>query len=264
MPMKRYPAVGRCIYCGATRYRGFSNRPLADEHIVPLSLHGDVELPEASCFRCEQITGKNEQLALQGVYRPLRHKLNYPHRHKNAQPGSFPVFIPNSKGKDEKVLVSLGDYPHGHFFIKLPKPGLLLGVPLDFEYIPDGRKNRWYRILNKKVDPPVTPHKLTTFALPSLDLFSFMRMVAKIAYAYAVAELGYESFNPLLLETIKGSNAHMFHLIGGAETAEPISSPYDISLVKVGINGKEFITGNVRVFATEQGSPTYTVIIGHL
>ena len=261
-PMKKYPPVGRCIYCGTTRYRSLSKRPLADEHIVPLSLYGDVELPEASCFRCEQSTGRNEQLALQGVYRPLRHRLNYPHRHKN-QPTSFPVFVPSPGGKDDKLLISLDDYPHAYFFIGLPKPGLLLGVPLDYDYIPDSTKSRWFRI-QAKPDQPVTSHKLTTFAIPSLDLFSFIKMVAKIAHAYAIAELGYGTFKPLLLDLILSrSNKHMFHLVGGSGTFDPIASPYQISLADVSVENRSLIAVSVRIFATEAASPTYLVIVGY-
>lgn len=155
VPMRRYPAVGRCIYCGADRYSSFSGRQLAEEHIVPLALNGDLELPEASCLRCERITGRNEQLALQGAYRALRHRLKYPHRHKKEQPSSLPVFIPNATGKDSKLLISLDDYPHFHFHIRLPTPGFLLGVPLNYDYIPEQFRARWFRVFANGISEPV-------------------------------------------------------------------------------------------------------------
>ena len=40
---KRYPAVGKCIYCGG----GGRERGLGEEHIIPLSLGGNAILPSA-------------------------------------------------------------------------------------------------------------------------------------------------------------------------------------------------------------------------
>src|SRR3712207_8495388 len=61
-----YPPVGRCIYCDAERYAPDSARGLAEEHIIPYGLNGDLVLPEASCRRCERITGRNDSLMLKG------------------------------------------------------------------------------------------------------------------------------------------------------------------------------------------------------
>ncbi|SRR5271163_282192 len=50
---KKFPATGECIYCGALG----SEVELTDEHIVPYSLGGNVELLQASCKKCARVTG---------------------------------------------------------------------------------------------------------------------------------------------------------------------------------------------------------------
>jgi 5-methylcytosine-specific restriction endonuclease McrA len=44
-----YDPVGKCIYCRSDRLSG----PLTREHIIPESLGGGLELPEASCNRAK-------------------------------------------------------------------------------------------------------------------------------------------------------------------------------------------------------------------
>jgi hypothetical protein len=196
MAIIRFPPVGQCIYCGAKDYSESIKGSLADEHIIPLALGGNLLLPEASCRQCERITGHTEQLALQGLYRPLRQRLNYPHRHRGKQPKELPVFIPQEGKKDRRITVPLTEYPYVHFFMQMAVPGLLMEVPLDTPY---GPEMRWFRLLATS-DSPLTAHSLTTFATPSLDMHSFCRMLAKIGYSLAMATTPKGSFTPLILD----------------------------------------------------------------
>ena len=52
-----YPAVGRCIYCGATE-PPLGARRFTDEHIIPLALGGNLILQEASCTDCAAIINR--------------------------------------------------------------------------------------------------------------------------------------------------------------------------------------------------------------
>src|ERR1700730_18119661 len=88
--MPRYKPVGRCIYCGSLEYSTDSSRPLAEEHIIPLALGGDRILPEASCRKCERITGNFEQMALRGVLRGARVSLGL--RSKKGHPDTLPLY----------------------------------------------------------------------------------------------------------------------------------------------------------------------------
>jgi hypothetical protein len=70
---KRYPPVGRCIYCGVSY-------DLREEHIVPFSLGGVLILPKASCRKCENITHRFEYTCARQVFGKLtvRHNLATP------------------------------------------------------------------------------------------------------------------------------------------------------------------------------------------
>jgi len=57
--------IGECVYCGA-------KENLANEHIVPLALGGNLVLQNASCRSCAKITGKFEQRVLRGFMMDAR------------------------------------------------------------------------------------------------------------------------------------------------------------------------------------------------
>lgn len=256
--------AGFCIYCGASKAGGYA-KALRTEHIVPLALNGDMELREASCERCEKITGKAEQLALRGHYRGLRAQPGWKHRNKAEQPSELPVFVPNPEGgRDIRRMIPLHEYPHAHFFFDLPTPGVLIGVRPGWEY---GLKYRWLRLQARNVNPPVTSEKLSTFATPSLDLHSFCRMLAKIGHAYAIAKVGLPSFMPLLPPLILGDTTDCYHLVGGFPQAEELpasDAPYGISLSREIAFGKAYLVANIRIFASIQGSRSYRAVVGEL
>jgi hypothetical protein len=255
--------TGCCIYCGASSATGYV-KPLTAEHVVPLALKGDLILQEASCERCQTITGKTEQLALRGHYRGLRIQQGWKHRNKNEQPTELPVFLPDpAGGRDIRRMVPLAEYPHVSFFFDLPTPGILIGVPPDWEY---GLKHRWLRLQATNVSPPVTSGNLTTFATPSLDLHSFCRMLAKIGHAYAVAKVG-QSFVPLLPPLILGHATNFYHLVGGFPGAAdlPVSNrPYEISASKVSAFGKTYLVAKIRIFSSVPGSRAYQAVVGEM
>jgi hypothetical protein len=257
----RYPAKGICIYCGATKYSALSEKPLTTEHIMPVALNGDLELPESSCLKCERITGRTEQLALQGVYRGLRARLGYKHRHKKEQPTTLPVFIPVAEGKDTKLDIPVDEYPHVHFFLSLGTPGRLLGVPSGAEF---GPAHRWMRAQASDISEPVTSKKLKSFATPSLDLHSFCRMLAKIGHSYASAELMPGAFSPLLLDLILRDSKDVFHLVGGysGEPDPPVKEPYLISMETSTVFDNTYLVAKIRPFANVEGSPHYRIVVG--
>jgi hypothetical protein len=266
--MRRYPPVRACIYCDAESHTPERNSPLGEEHIIPLCLCGKMILEEASCRKCERETGRTEQLALQGVYRVLREKLGYPHRHKETPRNKFPIFIPTpGGGKDTRVDILLSDYPHAHFFLTPPAPGLLIGVPLNFNY---GLEPRWFRAqATFKIGE--TPENLkkygvdSAFSNPSLDLMSFCKMLAKIGHSYAIAELGVNKFIPLLRDVILGKEKNVFHFVGGKADSQqlpPSSRPYEIGLEEQIVDGVTYLVASIRIFATLEGSPTYLVVVG--
>ena len=65
---RRYPPVGRCIYCGSDG----DAKGLSDEHMVPFSLGGDAVLPKASCAACATETSKIELYVARHIFHGLR------------------------------------------------------------------------------------------------------------------------------------------------------------------------------------------------
>lgn len=264
MDSETFLRAGCCIYCDANAATGYV-KPLTAEHIIPLALNGDLILQEASCERCQRITGTTEQLALRGHYRGLRIQQGWKHRKKKEQPTELPIFLPDpAGGRDIRRMVSIAEYPHVSFFFDLPTPGILIGVPSDWEY---GFQHRWLRLQATNVNPPVTSGRLTTFATPSLDLHSFCRMLAKIGHAYAVAKIGLNSFAPLLQPLILGKATNFYHLVGGfpgAADLPPSDRPYEISLSRESAFGTIYLVAKIRIFASVPGSRAYQAVVGEM
>ncbi len=93
-----------------------------------------------------------------------------------------------------------------------------------------------------------------------------MRMVAKIGYGYAIAELGYGSFRPLILGAILKEDGNPSYLVGQNEKTEP-PEPGAAHILRVKdqskLGKKPIITSEVRLFSTFQ-TPTYHVIVGEI
>jgi len=157
-------------------------------------------------------------------------------------------------------MIPMSEYPHIHFFIELPPPARLLGMPAGAIY---GPEERWLRALAR--GEPTTREKLTSFATPALDLFSFCRMLAKIGHAFAVAELGLGKFTPFLLDVILNESKDIFHYVGGVRDslASPsLNTPYTISVDYGTTADTTFVVVHLRLFATVQGSPIYQIVVG--
>jgi hypothetical protein len=104
-------AFGRCIYCGR-------RKNLTSEHIVPLGLGGDFELPGASCGACRNITSLIEQRVMEEQFTGPRLAIGYPSRHARAR-GSTPSYPPimgqTAEGIKMPVPFPKGEHPTTHF-----------------------------------------------------------------------------------------------------------------------------------------------------
>ena len=93
------------------------------------------------------------------------------------------------------------------------------------------------------------------------NVTEFCQMLAKIAYSYAVAELGYGSFEPYLLPGILSAElSNCDSYIGSLEEDEPPSEAlHELSLG--GSMRSNQIVVRVRLLA-KLGTPTYFVVVG--
>lgn len=95
----------------------------------------------------------------------------------------------------------------------------------------------------------------------------FMRMLAKIAHAFAIAEYGYGSFPPLLPPLILGTypNFRYNHVVGGLMEQTPKwPGPMCVGrLIRAGSMHYclEYLVAELRIFA-DLGAPIYYVVCG--
>lgn len=251
-----YPPVNRCIYCDAL-WGDFGR-----EHIIPEALGGNFILRASSCFFCAAIINDEvEGPLLKTMFGPLRAKFD----------------LPTKSGRKDSYSVWFGRSVDGHFEETHSRPipnqelpdvfvGLLLGAPgILFGHRPstDGFCSPWVKVNTKEVD------RLTGgeggMRVANLNNLLFCRMLAKIAHAYATAELGYGNFRPLLRDLILGRSRTPTHWIGGG--GGQVSEPEEKGLHRLrrdvfrSRTGKTYYGVNIRLFAPH-GTPEYNIIVG--
>jgi hypothetical protein len=192
-----YSPVGKCIYCGTAEWESGSGRKLGDEHIIPLSIGGNLLLPQASCKRCERLTCQAETIALdnhlQGPRRYLGLKGRTP-AHKQRR--KLPLFVP---GAEEKVMVNVEDYPSTLYLPRLGNPPILQPLVSQAEVPQPGWFFQWF---NYREGVLRSKYGVERWAAVAIDLPIFCRMLAKIGHAYAAANIGLDGFVPFLCDAL--------------------------------------------------------------
>lgn len=185
-PGKRYQPVRRCIYCGQ------QGGALTTEHIVPRGLHGNLLLPEASCKACEKITTGFEHRVLRGFMEAGRRAMGISSRHKkHKKPAALPItFI----GADDQTWTQDLPVSDALRIVHLPefiRPGCLGGAS------PDDNPESLVLVAVHTLHVGDAQRTIQANAAAGLeyedaiDLWPFVRMLAKIAHAYYIAEKGW-------------------------------------------------------------------------
>lgn len=180
----RYPAVGRCIYCG------FSDGQLSDEHIIPFALGGKYVLPKASCHQCAKITSKFERACLRGTLLPLRMLFGLQTRRPALRPTKLPVEFEMPNGERRRILIPIAEYPPVISLIA-PEPAKILR---DLPPRKDGKYNvnLWTHMpplpeLNGLREKYGAGAKRCFFYTFQWHMIKWSKMFAKIGYAWAKA-----------------------------------------------------------------------------
>lgn len=210
--MKRahtYPAVGRCIYCGA------DDRRLTTEHIIPESLGGTLLLPASTCDACAAETSAFEGRCTGQIFRPARRILGMPQKNKSRKKKAGPETF-DAKVDDVPVKVEVHEFPGLLMSFDFDMPGIVKNEPLTEAFtgrvvtgMLPGFAHRMAALHGK--------HRVTkgvSLAMPA-NVDDLGRTLAKIAHAYAVAELGVDGFKPYLLDIILNRPPlHTGHYVG--------------------------------------------------
>ncbi len=258
---KVYPPVGRCIYCGNTT-------GLTIEHVIPYGLGGRIELPESSCRECSKLTSAFEHTCLRTMYGPLRLLYDLPSRRRKKRPKTLPLKIKRT-AKDEWSYTQIEQekYPFLILFPYFSVPKILSkgvdsacrGAATDRFWIRGASPSYVFEELLEQL-----VHELGVYSImpeAKAQVSEFCQMLAKIGHAFAVAELGVDSFRPFLIPYIVRSElADSDKFIGGRGEDEVISSElHELSLISS--PDHEFVVVRIRLLA-RLGTPTYFLVVG--
>lgn len=261
IPIPTYDPVNFCVYCGETVYSrqsGVRQHPLGAEHIIAEGIGGTIELPLASCAKCEEVTGAViEGDVLGRTLKALRVHLKLKKKRSGPPPKTLPIQT-KIDGRDKTLEMPVEDYPILFYMLSLGPPDLdgPGGTPMMFgARIVIIRYDQNY--LFKK-------YRLGAFSTPYWDQHTFCRMLAKIGHSYAVAELTRDKFSPALTNLIRLGDMAATKFIGGIFDGTPerrSQSLHELALGYQRINRKTYVVARIRLFAKYDG-PTYAVIVG--
>ncbi|HBG28146.1 MAG: hypothetical protein A2Y10_06650 [Planctomycetes bacterium GWF2_41_51] len=260
-PPQKYKPIGVCIYCGNTTN-------LSDEHIIPLGLGGRMELPKASCSVCSEKTSFFEMICLRTMYGPLRQLYGLPSRRKKKLPKKLPLKVKYKSTDDwTEVLVDQVDYPFLLTFPYFSMPNLITGKQT--LYRKGAATNKlWIRGASayenffdhlQRLTLELQVHSIMPEAKAQVQ--EFCQLLAKIGHSFAVAELGYGNFKPLLLGLIVDKElSNCANFIGSLDIDEKASrNIHELSIYED--HQRNYIIVRMRFLAI-LGTPTYHVVVG--
>lgn len=255
-----YPPAGRCIYCGTT------DGKLKKEHIIPHGLGGVAILPDASCVSCERITGPLEQTIQRTMLGNFRIALGLPTRNPKQRPRNVDIHL-FKDGRMTKTNIPASEIPLMCAVPQLPPPRIIQGLPhtnkLDFQIVAkfteEGRKK-------------FLPTHGEGVGINPIDIFIFLRFLAKIAHSFAIAQRGVDGFQPFLPDIILGKPevlcSELYQLIGGGMNlpnrllCDPESLPFHhLELHHVKASENTFVVVSIQLFCF-LNMPTYSMVVG--
>jgi len=258
---RTYRPVGHCIYCGSTA-------GLSDEHIIPLGLGGRFLLPAASCSICRDKTSKFERTCQRTMYGPLRLLYGLPSRRKKDRPETLQLKVKYVAEQGwEYIPVAQDRYPFLITFPYLGMPRSLVGEDLSVApgpvtsrlWIRGASASHNFHELLERLVTELGVHSVMPEA--HADVAAFCRLLAKIAYSYAIAELdGSELESPLAGYASGADLSNCLHYIGSRDKDEPPTETlHDLALLHAPIG--EPMVVRVRLLS-RLGTPTYYVVVG--
>lgn len=210
--------IRECIYCGDR------NSKLSNEHIIAYGLGGKDLLLKASCANCQKITSRFEMTVLRKEVFQIRTKLNLPSR-KSSLPKELP-FVVRLGDKAKTFYLPTAKHPTFAIFLEYPLPGIFGGD------MPEKGINIIGSQLWQIAGPPVK-EIAESFGSNTIEVThtthgnEFEKMLAKIAYGYAVARYGVDALrNSPLKSIILGSSEKIGYWIGMINPKPEVGNPF--------------------------------------
>lgn len=245
--------IGCCMYCRAPA--------IGREHAIPRGLNGVYTLEQASCRDCERVTSRLEGELLRGPLLPIRIVLDLYTKDPADRPRSLPGIVRMPDGTSRRLLIPIEAHPTPLALPLLFGPPYLLGETRPMQM----RGEQWTR---QFTDPSATERYLASLGAVEIQLGSvidptpLIRLVAKIAYCFAVAHVGLDGFTELFLPGVAGATTTLESLspyVGGLPMPAPAED--ELHVVTVEISDAGLIVVAVRLLA-RFGAPTYVAVVG--
>jgi hypothetical protein len=254
-----YKPVNVCIYCRK------DDRPLSREHIIPYSLNGEIVLPAASCEDCSRITSEFEREVARAGFGIFRAQNGVRSRKKtNPLDNEVKITGETFAGGTVDLTAKAGAVAISCAVLRMPAPGILLGNAANAEgsismELPE-KMNPGLRSLRERLGL----FKIYSSVL-SFPMNATMRLLEKIAHAYAVAEYGIDGFSPVLVSHILyGPNEHVaqWHYVGEhIPPARQAEKPLQIREVE--LNSQRWLVVDISLHFNSK-IPMYQVFAGTL
>jgi hypothetical protein len=265
----------RCIYCGN------SAEPLGIEHAVPEAIGGGLLLTKATCPCGPKLTHGFEGAVTRQIFQQVRRQLGIKGKKRKRTPDEMllPVFDRYTEDMSLARKVSIENHPS---MLTIPriKPLSRLGhhqelqmadghaLPVDFWHLTVDSKQRIERLKQQGHEG--------AWLLQNIEITPFFRLLAKIAHTCAVAALGYDGFDHLLIPGIRDDASLLDDLVGELPAFSQSLFPFDyrrgLHEVAVGINPDqpETLFVNIRLFSNlmrptmPHFTPAYAIVAGTL
>jgi hypothetical protein len=262
--------IGFCIYCGES-----DPKKLTDEHVAPEGLKGDVILYKASCYTCAKLTGYSELRVLRGPLGAVReaHHL-YGKRRANERPEELPLEVLRKDWTPERIMVPVTDYPFVFRMPRFPAPHFLRAAqPDDADYF---RKDDYRQFDTedgiKRARAILAQDVGRERLLLDMSVYELSKVLAKIAYGFAIVQLGPYSIKPYVTELIiapKDEAPSFLYYVGGAFLGNDRIEKLTTKEIGKTVVRTELVDDKTIVIVRVQllgylNAPVYDVVVGEL
>jgi hypothetical protein len=217
-------------------------------------------LPNSSCEKCRKITHNFETACMKRALLPYRYHTGLV-RHPDQLQEQIPLGVtvgPEAIGQ----YVAPDDHPYCLVLPKLESPpGILAGLtPAQSHF-----KIRYQlAVFGEEVQGSVEEHGRGHIHTHMIDFEPYWKMVAKIAYGFAVGEIGLDGFRPVIHDFITGKKPELgAYLIGDCADALPPQQGHHRLAWKFEVTQRRtWISVAVGLFRGHGETPVYSVIVG--
>lgn len=256
---KNYNSLGYCIFCMK------NDVDLTREHIIPFAIAGLYIFQKATCDDCaKKMNSLFETKALTHDFLIPRLVLELKNKTSSVLPKlaerNVDILKPGTDGFD--FSVSAKNYPPVCPMFILPRPGLLSGIDQS-----KGLSEFQIQLVNFDVDSNAHNYVRENFSgkVALMHKYSFgptQMAVAKMAYAYAIAEKGFHYFHSQdIRDLILNVRNDILQFVGMYKKQKSFSSKHLHKMYLIEEMG--YLTVIVHLFASFGALP-YQVVVGKI